>query len=144
MANTFDVDVSAKSLSVEDEGLVVDIFDPQGDPVFDAEGKPVTVTVAGEYSVKYRKAEEWRRKHLQRLHGKEQTGAEALKMDAEFVARCCFGWNGFMQGGQSINFSTENATMVFQKLPFVRKRVELSIGDHAAFFARGSTNSAST
>jgi hypothetical protein len=143
MANGFDIDLNAKALSVEDEGIVVEIMDPQGDPALDADGKPVTVTVAGEYSAKYRKAEEWQRKTLMRQRGKEQTGAESLAMQSEFVARCTLGWSGFTQNGETLSFSTENATMAYSKLPFVRKRVESAMSDHAAFFAKGSTGSAS-
>jgi hypothetical protein len=143
-SNGFDVDQNAKALSVEDDGIVVEIMDPQGDPAYDVEGKPVTVTVAGEYSAKYRRAEEWQRKTLMRMRGKEQTGAESLEMQAEFIARCTLGWSGFTQAGQTLPFTTENATMVFVKLPFVRKRVESAMSDHAAFFAKGSTSSVST
>ena len=140
----FDVDQNAQALSVEDEGIVVEIMDAQGDPILDADSKPVTVTVAGEYSTKYRKAEEWQRKTLMRQRGKEQTGAESLLMQAEFDARCCLGWSGLTQAGQALGFSTENATMAFSKLPFVRKRVESAMSDHAAFFAKGSTSSVNT
>lgn len=144
MTNGFDIDVKAKALEVEDEGLVVEILDETGDPAFDAEGNPVTVKVAGEYSTKYRKAEEWQRKTLMRLRGKEQTGAESLAMQAELVARCVLGWSGFSQNGVLLPFTTANATMVFTKLPFVRKQVESAMGDHASFFKKGSANSVST
>ena len=143
MANGFDVDQNADALSVEDEGAIAEIMDAQGDPVFDASGKPVTVLVAGEYSAKYRKAEEWQRKTLMRQRGKEQTGKESLAMQAEFVARCCLSWSGFTQAGSPLEFSITNATMVFTRLPYVRKRVESAMSDHTAFFAKGSTSSVS-
>lgn len=140
----FDIDVKAKALEAEDEGIVVEILDELGDPALDADGNPVTVTVAGEYSNKYRKAEEWQRKTLMRLRGKEQTGAESIAMQSELVARCTLAWSGFMQNGAVLPFTTANATMAFSKLPFVRKRVESAMSDHASFFAKGSAGSANT
>lgn len=140
----FDIDVKAKVLDLEDEGLVVEIMDELGDPALDDAGQPVTVTVAGEYSNRYRKAEEWQRKTLMRLRGKEQTGAESIAMQSELVARCVLAWSGFTQNGASVPFSTATATMVFSRLSFVRKQVESSMSNHAAFFSKGSTNSVST
>jgi hypothetical protein len=140
----FDVEAKAELLKVEDDGIVVEILDEMGDPALDADSNPVTVTVAGEYSNKYRKAEEWQRKTLMRLRGKDQTGAESIAMQSELVARCCLGWSGFSNKGTPLPFSTENATLAFSKLPFVRKRVESAMSDHAAFFAKGSTSSVST
>ncbi len=136
----FDIDVEAKEIAAEDEGVVVNIVDAKGEPAIQADGSPVTWTVCGLNSQQYRKAEAWQRKQFRAIRGREQTQAEYEAMQAEFIARCSLSNTGFVASGQALPFSTENATLILVRLPHVRRQIEAAIADHEGFTKRPSTN----
>lgn len=133
----FDIEVQAKEATIEDEGGVVHINDVSGKPAFADDDSPVTWTVCGLNSAQYRKAESWQRKKMRALRGREMTDTEQVQHNAEFIARCSRGFAGFTQNGQSLSFSTETATMVLVKLPFIVRQLQAVMGDHD-FFTPGS------
>jgi hypothetical protein len=138
-----DIVQKEQALAIEDEGLVIPILDENDEPAVE-NGVPVTWTVCGRNSKQYRKAEAWRRKQYQMTAGRKLTGDEQLLMDSEFVARCSLGYSAnWTEGGKPLPFSTENATKILSRLPFVQAQVELAIGDRARFLSRTSNSSPS-
>jgi hypothetical protein len=139
-----DINATEQALSIEDEGITIEILDAKGDPAVDAAGQPVTITVAGSYSKKYRRAQEWQRQQLIALRGKKQTGEQALRMQSAFVARCTIRWSGFTRDQAELPFTVENAADLYDRLSFVQEQVEQGISDHVGFFAKRSTSSPTT
>lgn len=134
----FDIAQREEALTIEDTGLALPILDEENEPALDDQGNPVTITICGMNSQAYKKAENWQRKQLRALGMMQQTPEQADLMQSEFVARCCKGWSGFTDRGESQSFSTENAKNMFQRLPFVQRQVEAAMGNHSRFLPKTS------
>lgn len=144
---SFDIDEQEAGLAVEDVGAVVQILDANEDPAMYGgtsvtkddgstviEGaQPVTWTVCGMNSKTYRKAEAWQRKELRMLGNRKQTADEAALMFCGFIARCSLGYTGMTSKGQPFPFSTDNATSILYRLPFIKRQVEAAMSNHAGF-----------
>lgn len=144
-----DINTTEKALAVEDDGIDVEILDPSGEPETFGPADaptPLTIKVAGRFSKRFRKAEEWQRNKIHAKRGKKMTGAESLQMLSEFVARCTISWptGAFTLDGKELSFSVENATTLYSRLPHVQAQVEAGMDDHAGFIAKNSSSSAST
>lgn len=142
-----DINSTETALAIEDEGIVVEIMGPTGDPeMFGDPEHPVTITVAGTYSKKYRRADEWQRQQVIALRGRKLTGEASLRMLSEFVARCTLGWplGAFVLDGAPLPFSLANAITLYDRLPLVREQVEAGMSDHAGFIKKNSPTSVST
>jgi hypothetical protein len=155
-----DIERTEQALAIEDDGIVIEIMDERGNPAMYGgtavtqddgtvvtEGElPVTITVAGTYSKKYRKAIEWQRQQVLAMRGKKMAGEQSLRMLSELVARCTIRWplGAFTLGGGPLPFSVENGTTLYTRLPLVQEQVEAGMSDHAGFIAKNSPSSAST
>lgn len=133
-----DVGQEEKEVALENEGQIVPILDINDEPALQPNGSPVTWTVCGVNSDKYRDAEAWQRKAYRKLAGREMTKKEHAEHQAEFIARCSLANAGFTLNGEPLPFTTENATIVLTRLPHVRRRIEAAMGDHAGFTKRTS------
>lgn len=136
----FDIAANEQEIAVEDTGVTINILDAAGEPALQEDGSPVTWTVCGINSKQYRKAGHWQRKVFQALGGRKQTGEEATAMECEFVARCSLGFAGFTNKGAPVSFSTETATDILNRLPFIMRQVQQAMGDHAGFIKPASRN----
>lgn len=136
----FDIAVQEQALAVEDTGVTLKILDADGEPAVQDDGSPVTWTVCGINSKQYRKAGYWQRKVFQALGGRKQTAEESAAMECEFVARCSLSFAGFTNQGVKVAFSTENATDILSRLPFIMRQVQQAMGDHAGFTKPASRN----
>jgi hypothetical protein len=137
------VNAAAAELNAEEDGVDVPILDANDEPAMfggtdverDGEtvtegAEPVTVRVCGMNSKTYAKAEAWQRKQFAALGGRNATDKESTEIWCGFLARLCKGWKGFFDdAGEPIRFTTENATDVFLKLPFVRRRIASAAGN---------------
>jgi hypothetical protein len=134
--NGFDLSTAAAVTQHEDEGQVVPIHHPDGEPAL-VDGQPVTITVAGLYSKRYReKLDAQRSKAAKRRN--PITGEELTRQQVELVAHCTLGWTGFTNGGQPFPHSFANAVELLVKAPWVREQLEEAMADHAGFSKRGS------
>jgi hypothetical protein len=141
------VDQEVAGLASEDEGVAVPVLDKNDEPAMfggttvESDGEtvtdgaqPVTIRVVGMNSKGYAKAEAWQRKQFVALGGRKATDQEEREIFAGFLARCCRGWVGFFDANdQPLPFSTENATDLFLKLPFVRRQVQSAVGNARLF-----------
>jgi hypothetical protein len=141
------VDQAVAEQANEDEAAAVNILDRNDEPAMfggteverDGENviegaQPVQIGVIGINSKAYAKAEAWQRKQFQLLGGRKPNDQEEREIFAGFLARCCRWWKGFFDANdQPIPFSTENATDLFLKLPFVRRQVQGAVGNARLF-----------
>lgn len=133
---SFDIDERADALAIEDDGVVISILDENDEPALKDDGSPVTITMAGMNSQRYRKAEAWQRKAI-RAFGRMMTGDEQLTMQSEFIARCVIAWDGFTSKGVLLALTIENIVNVFTKLAYVQRQAERGMGDRARFLVKG-------
>lgn len=135
----FDIAEEEKEFAAEEEGIDLPILKANDDPALDAENKPVTIRVCGMNSETYRKATEWQRKTVRARGGRKMTPKEETAMQSEFIARCCKGWSGFTDRKESVPFSTDAATKMFQRLPHVERQVTQAVGNHDFFQPKSSS-----
>lgn len=141
--------LSTKQLS--EEGAVLELSNPKtGDPLVNSDGSPVTVTLTGVDGLKYRefqrKIQNRRMKQIGRT-GKAKLDFDAVEMEKEaleLLANCTLGWSGIEWKGSALQFSVENAMMLYGELPWLKDQVDLFIGDRQNFFLTPAKTSSST
>lgn len=134
------IDQLKDAVAQDEEGAVVTINDPDGNPYTAADGSDVTMTVLGSQSKARRKAEDAAAQSLARA------GRSAFEPDAmrarrlNLVAACVTGWSGWEdEAGQPIPFSRENIKAVFAVDDRILTQVEAAIERHGFFLAKNST-----
>ncbi|MDD5724394.1 MAG: hypothetical protein PHY29_11760 [Syntrophales bacterium] len=59
---------------------------------------------------------------------------EEIEADGlELLAACTKSWSGVVIEGKEIEFSHENALMVYERFPWIKEQVDTAIGDRANF-----------
>lgn len=131
-----DLNQAAEVTGREDDGVVIELNDEQGNP---ADPK-VTVTVAGTYSKRYRSAQDanrkWWRKHARSKPSDDVIDGQAL----ELIAACIIAWSGFTADGKDYPLTKANAIHLLTVMPWVREQIETAMTDHEGFFSTASTN----
>ena len=121
----------------EDEGTVVECLDEFGKPMFE-DDQPVTITVVGVRSKRYRRAEEAiRRRPIK--HGK-LTGEKFYDENLEKVIACTVAWKGWKSGGQPAELNRDNAAVVYTNFPWIYDQVMEAMNDASRFFRNSSEN----
>lgn len=132
-----DISTSKHLAQQEDDGITITISGPDGDKLTQDDGvTPVTITVAGSYSQRYRKAANANRDKL--LKQRTRTvGADDLDRQAlDLLAACVIAWDGFTDDGKPYPLTRENAVALFDACPWIREQVESAVSDHARFFTK--------
>jgi hypothetical protein len=129
-----------KTAAAEDEGTLVAIRDASGEPELQPNGDPVTITVAGTYSSRYRRAMDNQRERLLKQRRTSLTGEGLNRQQLELIAASIIEWEGFTAEGQPYPFTKENAIALLDNAPWIREQVEEAMGDHAAFFPKASAS----
>lgn len=136
----FDIAAQAKKAEQEDEGTVVHIHGIDEKPMFyeeDGESKPVTITVAGAHSSKFRRIEEALRRR--KIKPRQFTAELVYEDNIEKAAACTLEWEGFQQNGEPVPMTGENAKFLYRSCPWVLEQVMEAMHDHSRFFENGST-----
>lgn len=131
----FDLSTAGAVIEREDEGQVVHITDQAGVPMMHGEenDKPVTMTVVGTYSQKYRRAMESRTDKRFKL-GRKSPDPEALRAEAlEVVADCVLAWDGFYSAGKALDCNRKNVVQVLTLAPWIHEQIATAMDDHAGF-----------
>jgi hypothetical protein len=135
------LDTSATS----EAGVVMEVRHPTTDAVLkQPNGQPVTVTLAGEDSERYRRA--WRestdRKLKMQQRGRQVSiSAESVEADAvEILVACTIGWSGIGMDGAPLEFSPDNARKIYARLRWLREQADSFISDRANFLRASPTN----
>jgi hypothetical protein len=59
---------------------------------------------------------------------------EEVEQDGlELLAKCTRSWSGVVIEGKDIEFSYDNAVMVYERFPWIKEQVDTAIGDRANF-----------
>ena len=59
---------------------------------------------------------------------------EEVEQDGlELLAKCTRSWTGVVIEGKEIEFSHDNALMVYDRFPWIKEQVDMAIGDRANF-----------
>lgn len=130
-----DIGNSKVIAAAEDEGTAVHVRNAAGEyEYFGAnKDKPVTITVVGTYSARYRRIQEQvRDKSIKRRGPIDGRIVEDQALD--MLAGSIIEWEGFEAGGIPFQFSRTNAIALLDSCPWIREQVEAAMNDHAAFF----------
>jgi len=128
-----DITKAAEAAKVEDEGQVVHVRDRDGEPLYTDEQQPVTITVAGTYSGKYRQAANRQRDRLVKMRRAKLSGELIEQQQLELMAACVLDWHGFTVDGKPVPCNVENAKQLLASVPWVREQVEEAMNDHEGF-----------
>lgn len=126
--SSFDLN-SLSELSVAQEtGIDVPITHPKtGAPL------GIVVKVAGPDSERQEKARD--AMVDERITGtvRHVTAARLKEEGAKVTARSIISWSGVVDNGKTIEFSVENALMIFAKYKFIREQIERAAENRANF-----------
>jgi hypothetical protein len=132
-----DIQKAADAAHVEDEGQVVHLHGPDGTPLYYTDGeeqKPVTITVAGTYSKRYRVGMNRNRDRMVKMRRAKVTGTMVEEQQIALIAHCILAWDGLFVGEKPVPLNEENAATLLTTVPWIREQVEEAMADHEAFF----------
>ena len=136
----FNLQSAAPTSAKEDEGTPVELHDADGEPIMQGllNDKPVTITVVGTYSQKYRKATDVARDKQLKRRRAMLTGDELQKQQLDITASCVLSWDGVNadEKGTPLPCTKENVIAVLVAAPWIREEVEAAMNDNARFFGK--------
>jgi hypothetical protein len=141
MSNGFDVTKAAELLKAEDEGVTIQLVDAIDEPVYydkDGERHPVTVTVVGSYSQRFRDMEARQMRRMSKVRNQRALADAAQRFTQERVAACVLAWDGIEDNGKPLPCTFDNVMMVFDRIPFLYQQVSAAVMDHENFFKSSS------
>lgn len=118
------------------QGALLELRDPAGNPVLQEDGYPVTLTLLGEDSdvvtqINNRNANQF----LRGTAGSGQTVTAEMSRTNEInkFAAATVGWSGIVVDGEEVAFSADAAKGLYRRFPWIRDQVRAFIGDRANF-----------
>ena len=114
------------------EGAVMPVNGPDGQPVTQEDGSPVTLTLLGDDSdalVRFDRITT--NEHLRGSKALTAELAEAKQISR--LARACVGWSGVVLDGKPFPHSEENAKALFKRFRWLRQQVQMFTADRANF-----------
>ncbi len=135
----------SKVTAAAEEGAILEVKDPIGDPILQPGGKPVTITLAGMESNKFRKARNViGNRYLKQSGGARypfaQTTEAAIDDQAFQLASVTLSWEGIVDEGQPIECNAVNAKRLYIKYDFLRRQVDEFVGEQRNFWKASSTS----
>lgn len=121
--------------ALANEGAVLELRGPDGNPVLQDDGSPVTITLLGEDSdvvTKHNNA--IANQFLRSATGGPAITAEASK-DNELskLAKATVSWNGIVIDGEAVVCNEANAKALYRRFSWIRDQVRAFMGDRARF-----------
>lgn len=128
------VDVSEQ----HDAGADLHLRHPDtGKPLFDKDGKPVTIRLAGPDSKRFQDAERWiTDRQMQANKGKRNftlTADDIDEYEIERLARCTIAWSPMTQRGEPFACTPENARALYRSNLALRRQVKEFIEERGNF-----------
>ena len=129
-----------KSLAPNDAGEELKLLHPTtGEPLVDEDGKPALILLVGMDSQQWR--DEQRKQSIKRIKRTvgdvdeaaelEQVGQNAI----DLLVACTLDWSGIAWEGKDLEFSADNARMLYTELAWLRDQVDRFIGQRANFIS---------
>ena len=89
----------------------------------------MVITLVGSESKTFKKASRAaQQKHVKK--GKRRITIDEMEEDGIVIlARCTMGWRGVVIEGKQIECNFENAKMLYTRFPFIKKQVDVFVGD---------------
>lgn len=114
------------------EGAVMPVHGPDGQPVLQEDGSPVTLTLLGDDSDALVKFD--RITTNAHLRGSQTITAElAEAKQINRLARACVGWTGVILDGEPLKHSEDSAKVLFKRFRWLRQQAAMFISDRANF-----------
>jgi hypothetical protein len=135
----FDLAAAAPVAALEEQGTTVELTGADGEPLTFGDDRPVTMTIAGTYSARYRKAERAEADRMLKRKKKQVTPEEAEERMMSLAAACVLAWDGFFSNGEPFACTPENVKAVLKAAPWIYSQVLEAMQDHARFFSTAST-----
>lgn len=119
----------ADLIRVQDDGIDVDILHPKS-----GESIGMTIRVAGPDSERQKKARTAvNNDRLLKLRNKRVTATELESDNLKVVAASIISWSGVIENGQTVMLTTESATDILTRYPFILDQINSMVGDRAGF-----------
>lgn len=122
------------SLAVK-ETAIVELETATGEPLLDANGAQLTITVYGPGSKQFQKAQATRNRAILeyvRKGGKKMKDDEQRVLDAEFLAACTNSFNGFGYK-EMTGYEMFKAAYLDPGIGFIAEQINKAVGDWANF-----------
>lgn len=117
---------------------VITLCLPNGIPLENDDKTPMTITVSGVYSTRYKSIVE--EQQNERIKRAQQSGGKFILSSAEIaenrmtlVAKCIETWDITLNGQHPPKLDVDEAIKLFKRLPFVFDQVNAGIEDAQAF-----------
>ncbi len=127
-------------IKASEDGAKLNLKDKKGNPAINGTGEPVTITLAGTDSARWRKAEDViGNRRLKRANPRTGAGAGAKSMEEQrddrafLLASVTLEWHGIVVNGQPWECSPEKAKELYLVAPFIAEQVDEFITDKANF-----------
>lgn len=122
------------SLAVK-ETAIVELETATGEPLLDANGEQLSITVYGPGSKQFQKAQATRNRAILeyvRKGGKKMKDDEQRVLDAEFLAACTNSFNGFGYKDMT-GYEMFKAAYLDPGIGFIAEQINKAVGDWANF-----------
>lgn len=118
------------------QGALLELRDPAGNPAVNDDGSPVTITLLGEDSdvvtqISNRNANQFLRGAS--AGGQAVTAEMSRTNEINKFAKATVAWHGVGLDGEDLKCTEENAKALYRRFPWIRDQVRTFIGDRANF-----------
>jgi hypothetical protein len=129
------------TLAVNDT-TIVELETPDGDPLQNEKGLPLSITIYGPGSKPFQKAQSIRNRavlEFVKKGGKKMKDNEQRELDAEFLASCTVSFNNF--GYKDLTgYEMFKAVYLDATIGFISEQVNKHIGDWSNFMQKSQKN----
>lgn len=127
------------AIQQDEEGVVVPLTDRGGEPQFAADGSPVSITIVGMESARYRRAHDAQTRRMMRTRRTKLEPEDIRQNRVALAAAAIIAWHGIERDGQPVPCTPENVDLLLRP-SWMLAQVESAIEAHADFFAKGSAS----
>jgi hypothetical protein len=127
-----------------ERGVKMEVTHPiTGEPVCQDNGEPVTITLAGADSDRYKRIQRFNlNRRLQKSGKRGSVTLTAEELDAErleIAVACTLGWDGVIFQGQPAECNAVVARQLYSEVTWLREQVDDFITDRTNFLKASST-----
>lgn len=120
-----------------EEVQIMEVIHPITDEPLRHNGEPVTIMLIGAEATEIRN-EMRRRSSAYAARLNKRRGSipveEQVRIASELCAKATKGWDNVYENGQPVEFSEDNAIMMYSKYTWLREQVDTFINDRANFY----------
>lgn len=129
----------ARVTAAAEEGAVMEVKDPAGEPMIQENGKPVWIKFAGTESEKYRKARNVvGNRYLKTADARRppmaRTAEEGVADLAFQFASVTLAWEGIVDDGETLECNLANAKRIYTKYNFLLQQIDEFLGEKRNFW----------